>query len=204
MVGARSALGTHVRRVALLPGSIRAASVHRRLARVLADRLADHGVESEVIDLADYAMPIYHGDEEVESGAPVAAVELHDRLATFDGLILVTPEYNGGPTALLKNAIDWVTRVDRAVFAPMLLGLAAASPGSRGGTTVLGVMRTILEHMRLRVADDQLSLPRAGEAFEEVEDRTVLVRPEDAAAAEAFVAGYVASLHDPTVPSAVG
>jgi NAD(P)H-dependent FMN reductase len=180
-------------RIAVVPGSIRTGSLNRRLARDLAARLSTRGADAEVVDLADYPMPIYHGDDEAASGPPASAVALHDRLAAVDGLVLVSPEYNGSLPALLKNAIDWVTRVDRAAFRPLLIGLAATSPGSRGATTVLASMRHIVDHMRLAVLPEHLSVPHGGEAFDD-EAAVAMTRPDVAAAADEFVDAYLAAL----------
>ena len=183
-------------RVALLPGSLRAGSKNTELAHALVPLLAAHDVDATVINLADYPMPIYSGDDEAQHGHPAGAVALHDRLAGFDGLIIVTPEYNGGPSALLKNSIDWVTRVDRSVFTPMLIGLAAASPGPRGGLNGLAVMRMIVQHLRLEIVSDDLSIPRYGDAFDLVDGVPTLVRADALEAAELFAAGYAARLRE--------
>ncbi len=181
-------------RIALVSGSTRTASLHRRLAAVLADLFRSHGADAEVIDLREYTMPIYDGDLEDAEGPPRAAHELTEVLRGFDGLVFVTPEHNGGPSALLKNTIDWITRVDRGVFAPLLIGLAAASPGSRGGATGLATMQRLAEHMRLDLAPDALSLPRAGEAFAAHDGVMTLARHDDLERAEAFVERFVAAL----------
>ncbi len=177
--------------VALVSGSIRSASIHRRLASVMAVELAGMGVTPDVVDLADYPLPIYHGDEEAASGPPDAAVELHDRLAAHDGLILLSPEYNGGPSALLKNAIDWVTRVERATLRRPLVGFASASPGSRGGTHGLAVLRAIGEHMRLELADDEFSLPDAGAVIEPDGEGWRLARDDAHDRLGRWLSGYV-------------
>lgn len=190
------ALGVTLPRVGLLPGSIRAASVHQQLAAALVPLLVARDVDVDVIDLADYPMPLYHGDDEAEHGQPAAAVALHDRLTELDGLIFVSPEYNGGPSALLKNTIDWATRVDRAVLKPLLIGLAAASPGPRGGLNGLSVMRKIVEHLRLEIVSDDLSIPQYGEAFEVIDGVPGFVRDADIAAADMFVSAYAARLHE--------
>lgn len=63
----------------------------------------------ELIDLRDHPLPFFN-----EAGAPAwgpvkneAAQRWAAKLDTLDGLIVVTPEYNHGPSAVLKNAIDW-------------------------------------------------------------------------------------------------
>lgn len=173
--------------VLLLPGSIRRGSLHRKLAASLAAMLDRRGAAAELVDLGDYALPIYHGDDEVAHGVPPAAVALHDRLGGADGLIVLSPEHNGGPSSLLKNAIDWVTRVDRGVLQAPVVGLAATSPGSRGAMTGLAAMRAMFAHMRMRVVDGDLSIPHGGEAFETVDGAVVLARADDRARAADFV-----------------
>ncbi len=185
--------------IAVVPGSARRDSLNRRLAGDLAARFAERDQTAVVVELGDYPLPIYHGDDEVESGVPDAAIALHGVLAQADGVVLVSPEYNGGMPALLKNSIDWVTRVERAVFHRWLIGLVATSPGSRGGANVLRAMRHVVDHMRLEVLPTSLSVPHGGEAFDEPVDTTSparLARPDVVAATDAFVDEYVTALAD--------
>lgn len=179
-----------------MPGSIRRDSYHRLLAGVLVSLLTERGVHAETIDLADHPMPFYDGDLESEQGQPSEAIDLHDRLARLDGLIFATPEYNGGPSALLKNTIDWITRVDRNAFRPLLIGLVAASPGSRGGATGLASVRAICEHMRLDLVAGDVSIPHAGDAFEIDGADVRLVRDDDLARTIDYVDGLVELLAD--------
>jgi NAD(P)H-dependent FMN reductase len=148
-------------RIAVLAASTRRTSLNRALARLIAERLAaaDHTVD--LIDLSEHPMPMYHGDLEAESGTPAAAVELTERLARADQLVIVSPEYNGSFPALLKNTVDWLTRVDRRVLAHLDIRLAATSPGSLGGSRGLVHLRAWLENMRLRIVLPTLSVPNA-------------------------------------------
>lgn len=167
--------------------------MNRLLAAQLADRFEGMGLETDMIDLAEFPMAIYHGDDEAVDGAPTAAVELHDRLALADGLVVVTPEYNGGPPAILKNSLDWVTRVDRAVFKRLLVGVACTSPGPRGGQAVLAAMHAMFTHMRLEIHEPALSVPSYREAFDDADTRR-LVRPDAVESTDAFVGSYTAAL----------
>lgn len=189
--------------VALVSGSIRAGSLHRRLGAVTAAALGERGIVTDVVDLAEYDLPIYHGDDEERDGVPASAVALHDRLAGHDGLLVLSPEYNGGPSALLKNAIDWVTRVDRATLRVPLVGFMSTSPGSRGGVNGLTVLRSIGEHMRLRLARSEFSLPDAGAAFAPVGEGFALARPPDEQRLGEWLDEYVAELGGATNPSGV-
>ncbi len=184
--------------VALLPGSTRSGSLNTRLAGVVADELRARGVDADQIDLADYPMDLYDADAEAARGQPQAARDLHDRLQGHDGLIIVSPEYNGGPPPLLKNALDWVSRIDRGVLSPMLHGIAAATPGRRGGQTVIAVWKLLYDHMGLDAHPGKISLGAADDAF----GPAGLARPADAELVGAYLDGYVATLRSRAQASA--
>ncbi|WP_406280968.1 NAD(P)H-dependent oxidoreductase [Nocardia sp. NBC_00881] len=95
-------------RILALVGSLRAASVNRRLAEA-AVQTAPEGVEVTIYEgLGD--IPFYNEDIDVPGSVPAAAQALRDAVAAADGLLVVTPEYNGTLSAVLKNAIDWASR----------------------------------------------------------------------------------------------
>lgn len=95
-------------RLLALVGSLRAASINRRLAEAAAQS-APEGVEVVLYEgLAD--IPFYNEDLDVEGRVPAAAAALRAAVAESDGLLLLTPEYNGTLPAVLKNAIDWASR----------------------------------------------------------------------------------------------
>lgn len=90
-----------------LVGSLRSDSANRRIAE-LAQELAPEGTQVQIAQgLED--VPFYNEDLE-GAGVPMAATALRDQIAAADALLLVTPEYNGGLPAVLKNAIDWASR----------------------------------------------------------------------------------------------
>ncbi|QLY30115.1 NAD(P)H-dependent oxidoreductase [Nocardia huaxiensis] len=95
-------------RLLVLVGSLRAASINRRLAEAAAST-APEGVEVSIYEgLAD--IPFYNEDLDTEVNLPESAAALRAAVAAADGLLLVTPEYNGTLPAVLKNAIDWASR----------------------------------------------------------------------------------------------
>lgn len=120
------------------------------------------GTDIDYIDLGAYPLPIYHGTMEELHGTPAAATALTQRLGTADGLFVASPEFNGGPTGLLKNTIDWVTRVDMVAFQSPRIGLMAATPGSKGGLHNLGILESIFAWMQC-TTHESFSLPRAHE-----------------------------------------
>ena len=95
-------------------GSLRADSYNKKLVRIAAEGAREAGAEVTCIDLRDYPLPIYDGDLQMKSGVPKNAVNLKRMMASHHGVLLVTPEYNSSVPPLLKNAIDWVTRVQDA------------------------------------------------------------------------------------------
>lgn len=95
------------RTVAVLVGSLRAASANRRLAERIA-ALAPQGVQVRLVDGLD-AVPFYNEDLD-QGSAPEAATALRATIAEADAVLAVTPEYNGSLPAVLKNALDWVSR----------------------------------------------------------------------------------------------
>ncbi len=114
-----------------------------------------------VVDMDDYPMPLYDGDLEAKVGVPEEADRLHDVLIAADVVIFACPEFNGGPTPLLKNAIDWVTRVSKRPLERKPVGLMSATPGSGGGAVGLGVMSTIMRSLRVDLFDETLSVGNA-------------------------------------------
>src|SRR6202043_3983679 len=98
-------------KILVIPGSLRTGSLNARLAATAAYELAQAGAEVTRISLADFPLPIYDGDLQTKSGVPKSAVDLKRMIGSHHGVLIVTPEYNASVPPLLKNAIDWVSRV---------------------------------------------------------------------------------------------
>jgi NAD(P)H-dependent FMN reductase len=162
-------------RFLVISGSARTSSFNRRLASVAGQQLRDAGVEVTDVDLAALDLPIYHADVEA-SGMPDGARRLRDLFAAHDGLLLATPEYNGFPTPLLINALDWATRPAAEEGAPAgiaaltgtVAGLLSASPGVHGGLRSLLATRQFLQmNLGMIIVPEQFGLGSAGQAFDE-------------------------------------
>ena len=147
---------THPRKALVMAASTRTGSVNQALARRIADRL-DIGAPVEIVDLRHYPLPLYDGDLEDRDGVPAAAAALAGEMAA-DVLVLVSPEYNGTFTPLLKNTVDWVTRIDASAFAHLRVLLASASPGRGGGANGVAMVRTWLSNMGIDTAERTLSV----------------------------------------------
>lgn len=151
--------------ILVFAGSSRQDSVNKRLAQQASNTAQKLGFESDFIDLKDYPMPLYNGDLEQAEGIPESAQNLETLIKKYDIVIIASPEYNGGFTALLKNTIDWTSRVDKGFLKEKTIGLMSATPGPGGGARVLALLRTWFESMRLSVAPEVFSLPKMMEAF---------------------------------------
>ena len=119
-------------------------------------------------------LPVYDGDLEASSGVPPGAHQLRDAIADSDGLLVVTPEYNGFPPPLVINAFDWLSRVPAGDSRPDGLkatagkpvALLSASPGLYGGLRSINFLRQYLQMaFQMVVVPQQFTLGRAHEAF---------------------------------------
>src|SRR6201991_2858180 len=100
-----------VPKILVFAGSIRTGSFNARLAALAAKELALSGADVTRISLEDYPLPLYDGDDELNSGVPAHAKNLKAMVAAHRGVFIASPEYNASVTPLLKNAIDWISRV---------------------------------------------------------------------------------------------
>lgn len=182
-------------RVIVFAGSARSDSVNKHVARVAARLLRERDVDARFLDLADYEMPLYHGEIEAEHGVPDAGHALAAEFVPASGLLIASPEYNGAMSALLKNTVDWVTRIDRAILRDKYYGLMAATPGPRGGVRGLALVRQWLESMRLDVTPEDLSIPNIHEVLDASGD---IVRFDDDTMQrmDRFLDGYLTGLSE--------
>lgn len=118
-------------RVAVLVGSLRADSTHRKLAEILRQDTPEH-VELDIIEGLD-RVPFYNEDIDGET-APETATALRERVASADRVLVLTPEYNGTMPAVLNNAIDWLSRPYGAgALVGKPVGIAGTTPTPYGG-----------------------------------------------------------------------
>jgi chromate reductase, NAD(P)H dehydrogenase (quinone) len=161
-------------RLLFFAGSAREGSYNKKLAR-LAQRIATaNGIEGVFVDLRDYPMPLYDGDLEAEHGPPAKAAEFKALLGEYQGVFIACPEYNSSITPLLKNTLDWVTRVRAEgetgleIYRTRVFAISGASPGYYGAMRSLLTVRQVLAvGIGAMVIPQQLALPRANNAFEE-------------------------------------
>ena len=177
-------------KILVIPGSLRTGSHNARLAAAAAYEFAQAGAEVTKLSLGDFPLPIYDGDLQTKSGVPKNAINLKRMIGAHHGVLIVTPEYNSSVPPLIKNTIDWVTRVQDAseargqVFRETPFAIAAASGGRLGGTRALAALRLILSACHATVIPNQLALSFADQAYDDM-DR--LKHPADIEALKALV-----------------
>jgi chromate reductase len=161
-------------RILVFAGSIRTGSFNARLAALAAKELGLAGAEVTHISLQDYPLPIYDGDLEAKSGAPENAVKLKQMMMAHHGVFIASPEYNASVTPLLKNALDWISRVREGKETPLaayrnrVFAIGGASNGAFGAMRSLLALRQVLEiGCGALVIPEQIAVSRAAEAYDE-------------------------------------
>ena len=172
--------------VLVFAGSARKDSVNKKLAKLAARDIEAVGGIAVLVDLAEFPMPVYNGDMEASEGIPTETKAFFELVDQADGIVIASPEYNGSFSALLKNTIDWVSRVDGSAFAKPTL-LMSATPGGKGGRNGLEILRSSLSNMAVPVVEEQVSVAKAGEALVGGE----LVNDEDKATLRSGVAALL-------------
>jgi NAD(P)H-dependent FMN reductase len=165
-------------RILVIAGSLRTGSHNARLAALATKALALAEAEVTRISLADYTLPLFDADLlAAEAALPAPAVQLKRMLQAHQGVFIASPEYTASVTPLLKNAIDWVSRVrDRgepshAAFKGRVFALGSASSAPHGGLRALMALRQILElGCGALVIPEQIAVPRAEQAFDDMDN----------------------------------
>ena len=147
--------------IPVVVGSTRTGRRSDRVARFLHGKLRELGLDSTLVDLADYDIPVLDVPFARMDEPPVDLVELGRVLEAADGLLLVTPEYNGAIPGVLKNALDHFY----GEYRRKPVGIATVSSGVRGGSDALTQLRLTM----LRLGASPISTPfyasRVGESF---------------------------------------
>ena len=159
--------------IAVIVGSTREGSFNKALGELAVNSLAAHGANVVRVDLAAFDLPLYSAA--LEAGDfPADALRLKMLLAEQDGLLFVSPEYNGSLPPLLKNAIDWASRptgdeglVALTAYRGKAAAIMSASISPFGGLRGLMHLRQILSTIQMLVIPEQVVVPAAHAAFAE-------------------------------------
>jgi NAD(P)H-dependent FMN reductase len=158
--------------IIILPGSIRTGSLNMTLAKNAAELIERAGGNSTLIDLKEFEVPLYNQDIQDNSGFPEDVIKLQELFSKASGFFILSPEYNGYFTPLLKNVLDWTSReTDTKKMLECFLGkytaIGAASPGPLGGMRAIMSLRQYLSNLGLTVLTPAVSVPQAHNKFSE-------------------------------------
>lgn len=150
-----------------IAGSLRRDSLNKAVLRAAAG-LAAAGVSIAIHDIAD--VPLYNFDVE-EAGDPEGVVRLKQAIASADGLLIVTPEYQQGTPGVLKNALDWASRPPgRSVLDGKPVAIMGATPGFTGTARSQTQLRQTLTFNACRILPPpEVLIARAHEKVKEGE-----------------------------------
>ncbi|MEM5496647.1 NAD(P)H-dependent oxidoreductase [Paraglaciecola mesophila] len=160
-------------KILFLAGSARKDSLNKKLAKVAYELALEQGADATFIDLRDFPMPIYDGDDEATDGLPENAIKLKQLFIEHSGVFIASPEYNSSFSALLKNSIDWISRphVEKerplSAFSDKVAALASTSPGALGGLRGLVPLRMLLGNIQVMVIPEQLAIGGGMTAFDD-------------------------------------
>jgi chromate reductase, NAD(P)H dehydrogenase (quinone) len=147
-----------------IPGALRQGSLNRKLLVHTVQLLEKAGAQVEWVDWKALAIPVYDGDIEA-AGIPAGVLALAKQVTEVDGIVIASPEYNMSVPALIKNAIDWLSRTKPMPLRGKNALLLSASQGLVGGNRGLWALRVPLEVLGVHVYPDMFSLATAQNAF---------------------------------------
>ncbi|MBN1143743.1 MAG: NAD(P)H-dependent oxidoreductase [Bacteroidales bacterium] len=151
--------------IAIVSSSIRTGRKSHRVALFFRSFLEENQLaSSEILDLAAYNFPLFEERLRYLASQPAGAIEFAERIKSAQGIIIITPEYNGGYPASLKNVIDLLA--DEWKHKPV--GIVAVSDGPFGGTQVIGQLQFVLWKMGAYTIPARLQVANVAEQYDEM------------------------------------
>ncbi|MFK7744816.1 MAG: NADPH-dependent FMN reductase [Roseobacter sp.] len=146
-----------------LSGSLRKDATNTKLVKEAARLFGDCTFE-----MGDLQLPLYDGDAEEAHGIPDSVTALAELIASADAVVISTPEYNKGPSGVLKNALDWVSRTKVAPWAGKPVAVMSAAAGRAGGERAQMVLRGFMLPFQPRVlAGPEVHLADSSNEFDD-------------------------------------
>lgn len=178
-------------RLVILGGSLRTASLNRRLLHHLAGGLKAKGHEVVSFQGEALRLPLYEDDVT----PPAGATAIQAAMLAAQGLVIVSPEYNAGIPGHLKNVVDWLSTLSPSPWKDLPVLLSSASPGALGGTRGMMPWRATLANMGALAFPASINVPSADQNLDETgtpkDPRTLAILDETL---DAFLT-LVAKLH---------
>jgi NAD(P)H-dependent FMN reductase len=154
-------------RILVFAASLRKESLNKRLAVLISRKLEAAGVTVDYATINEFEMPVFDGDLEAREGVPATTQVLADRILAADGVVIVSPEYNHGVAAPLKNVIDWLSRIRPYPTIGKTGFLASAAPSVVGGARGIIALTPSLSFLGMWLSGDSFALAQANQAFDD-------------------------------------
>ncbi len=146
-----------------LSGSLRKNATNRKLMHEAA-RL--FGPSTFVV--ADLNLPLYDGDLEESQGIPASVQKLADQIEQAHAVVISCPEYNKGPSGVMKNALDWVSRTSGKPWMDKPLAVMSAAAGRAGGERSQMILRSFMVPFQPRILQGpEIHLANSSNEFDE-------------------------------------
>ncbi|MCK0131508.1 NAD(P)H-dependent oxidoreductase [Flavobacteriaceae bacterium F08102] len=152
-----------MKKILAFAGSNSSTSINKQLVTYAANQLEE---SLTILDLNDFNLPVFGVDLEREEGIPQAAHDFLAEIKKSDGILLSLAEHNGAYSTVFKNLLDWMSRIDGALWSEIPMFLMATSPGKRGGASVLEIAQNRFKFMGGNIVST-FSLPSFNENFKQ-------------------------------------
>ena len=145
-----------MKKIIAFAGSNSKNSINKQLVTYVANKI--NIMETQILDLNDFELPLYGIDYETAHGIPDNAQQFLNLIKSSDGIILSLAEHNGSYSAAFKNIYDWMSRIDGKLWNNKSMFLMATSPGGRGGASVFETAKNTFPRMGATIVAE-FSLP---------------------------------------------
>lgn len=150
-------------KVAIIVGSIRIGRQSHKIAYYLEKQFQERGIKTDIIDLLFYPLPMLIERVNLHPNEPAAVTGLSKRLQQADAILLVTPEYHGSYSGVLKNAIDYF----RTEFRRKPMGVVSTSAGKLGGISASVQLQQLVLHLGACPVPLKLTVPEIHLQFDD-------------------------------------
>jgi NAD(P)H-dependent FMN reductase len=150
--------------IAILSASVRTGRQSHRVALYFKKYTEENKLATvEILDLNEYQFPVFNERLKYQTNPTPSMIDFANKIKSADGVVIVTPEYNGGYPASLKNVVDLL--YDEWHRKP--IAISTVSNGSFGGTQVITSIQFTLWKIRAWTVPAMFPVPKVGEAFDE-------------------------------------
>lgn len=149
--------------VVIIIGSVRTGRQSQKAGYFLQKKLLQKGIDAGIIDLAEYPLPIMEERINRDPQPPANAIVISEKLKEADAMILVTPEYHGSFSGVLKNALDYFL----PEFTKKVIGVVTVGSGKMGGINASVQLQHVVLSMGAYPLPQKLIVPEVQLAFDE-------------------------------------